>query len=62
MEILIQLNLLCTSIQFLKLINFQETVVRRSAGEDKKTPTVIEITDEIIASNLALTIRQLKKW
>ena len=34
-------------------------VIGRSAGEDKQIPTVIEITAQIIASNLALTIRQL---
>ena len=29
-------------------------VIGRSAGEDKQIPTVIEITAQIIASNLAL--------
>ena len=60
MEILIHLNLLCTNIQFLNLINLQEIVIGRSAGEVKKIPTEIEITVQIIASNLALTIRQLR--
>ena len=59
-EILIHLNLLYTNIQFLNLINFQEIVIGRSAGEDKQIPTVIEITAQIIASNLALAIRQLR--
>ena len=30
-----------------------------NAGEDKQIPTVIEITAQIIASNLALSNRQL---
>ena len=35
-------------------------VIRRSAGKDKQIPTVIEITAQIIASNLALGLRQLR--
>jgi hypothetical protein len=38
----------------------EKKVIGRSAAEDKQIPTVIELTAQIIPSNVSLTIRQLR--